>query len=78
MDVNHRSNKTFKGYMGATPEADYAFQAEYQPLMMETLAFDLAFLEYAYNETVFRYAIHFYQLQKDPEVKECLDEYLSN
>ena len=46
--------------------------------MMETLAFDLAFLEYAYNETVFRYAIHFYQLQKDPEVKECLDEYLSN
>lgn len=50
---------------------------EYEPLLMETLAFDLTFLEYSINENVFRYAIHKYELQKDSEIKEYLEDYLS-
>ena len=51
---------------------------EYQPLLMETIAFDLAFLEYSLNESVFRYAIHKYELSKDQEIRECLEDYLSS
>lgn len=62
MDVNHRANKVFKFYLHSTPTNQYSFQPEYEPLMMETLAFDLAFLEYSINETVFRFAIHVFEL----------------
>ena len=45
------------------------FSPEYEPLIMEALAFDITFLEYSLNESVFRYATHKYELQKDPEIK---------
>jgi len=45
---------------------------------MEVLSFDLIQLEYGYSEVVFRYAIHKYELQKDPEIREQMDQYLSS
>jgi hypothetical protein len=38
------------------------YPPEYEPLLMETLAFDLTFHEYGINENVFRFAIHKYEL----------------
>ena len=51
---------------------------EYEPLLIETLAFDLASSDYGMQEDVFRFATHKYELQKDPDIRECLDDYLSN
>jgi hypothetical protein len=50
---------------------------EYEPLLLESLTFDLTYVEYNYNENVLRYATHKYGLQKDPDIREQLDEYLS-
>jgi hypothetical protein len=46
--------------------------------MIETLAFDLVFLDYGISETIFRYATHKFDLQNDPEIREYLDDYLSS
>lgn len=45
---------------------------------METLAFDYAYLEYGYNENAFRFAIHKFELQRDPDIKDQLEDYLSS
>jgi hypothetical protein len=60
---------------------DFVFEQyilEYEPLLLEALAFDLTFVEYNYNENVLRYATHKYGLSSDPEIREQLEEYLSS
>ena len=76
MDVNFRAAQVFKSQLKYS--LGDVFQPEYEPLLMETLAFDFAFLEYGYNENAFRFAIHKYELQRDPEIKDQLEEYLSS
>lgn len=76
LDVNHRASWLFKNHMRDC--LTEFMPPEYQPLLMETIAFDLAFLEYSLNESVFRYAIHKYELSKDQEIRECLEDYLSS
>jgi hypothetical protein len=46
-----------------------------EPLIIETMAYDLAFLDYGIQENIFRYAVQRYELQKDPEIKEYLDDF---
>ena len=41
---------------------------EYEPLLLESLSFDLTLVEYNYNESVVRYSNHKYGLHKDPEI----------
>jgi hypothetical protein len=76
IDVNYRAAQVFKYHLRDNL-GDYC-PPEYEPLLMETLAFDFASLEYNYGENVFRYAIHKYELSKDAEIKEQLEEYLSS
>ena len=76
LDVNHRAHRLFVKEMRLYVEE--TFSPEFEPLLMESLAFDLTFLEYSINESVFRFATHKYELQKDPEVREYMDEYLSS
>ena len=76
IDVNHRASYIFKKNLRQYVQDNYP--GEYEPLIMETLAFDLTFLEYTINESIFRFATHKYELQKDPEVKECLEDYMSS
>ena len=42
---------------------------------METLTYDIIYLDEGYNEKVFRQACSKYELMDDPEVKEYLDSY---
>ena len=44
------------------------FNSEYEPLLLESLSFDLTLVEYNYNESVVRYANNKYRLHKDPEI----------
>ena len=46
-----------------------------ESLLIETIAYDIIFMDYGYKESQFRYAIQKYQLQRDPEIKEYLDDY---
>ncbi len=73
MDVNHRAVVIFQRNI-----REFNEQLEYEPLLIETLAFDLAYIEYGYQENIFRYAIHKYELQNDPEIKDNLDFELSH
>ena len=76
LDINHRAHQIFLNYM-----KDFVFEQympEYEPLLLEALAFDLTFVEYNYNENVLRYATHKYGLSHDPEIREQLEEYLSS
>ncbi len=76
LDTNARAAHLLKTYM-----LTYVMEScnpEFEPLITETLTYDLTYLDYGYNEAVMRFATHKYELSKDPEVKEYLDEYLSN
>lgn len=53
-------------------------QPEYEPLIFETLAYDLVYLDHGIQENIFRYATHKYDLQNDSEVRSSLDYYLSS
>ena len=50
---------------------------EMEPLLIETLAYDFAFMDYGIQENILRYAVHNYELQKDPEIKEHFDDMYS-
>ena len=76
IEVNQRAHKMFLKEMRQYVADNY--QSEYEPLIMEVLAFDLTFIEYSYSEVIFRFATHKFELQKDPEIKEQMDIYLSS
>lgn len=66
LDINHRGSQLYKKFM-----KDHVLEhcnPEYEPLLLESLSFDLTLVEYNYNESVVRYANHKYGLHKDPEI----------
>ena len=76
IDINHRGHSIYKKYM-----REYMFEnhnPEYEPLLLEALTYDLTLVEYNYNESVLRHAMHKYGLQNDPDIKEQIEEYLSS
>eukprot|EP00349_Pseudokeronopsis_sp_Brazil_P009532 CAMPEP_0202970986 /NCGR_PEP_ID=MMETSP1396-20130829/22406_1 /ASSEMBLY_ACC=CAM_ASM_000872 /TAXON_ID= /ORGANISM="Pseudokeronopsis sp., Strain Brazil" /LENGTH=65 /DNA_ID=CAMNT_0049699909 /DNA_START=692 /DNA_END=889 /DNA_ORIENTATION=+ len=46
-----------------------------EPLFIETVSYDVIFLDYGFTENVIRYASQKYDLKRDPEIKEYLDSY---
>ena len=68
LDVNNRAKTIFKKMQGmiSCPEIE--------PLIIETIAYDLAFLEYGFQENIFRYAVYTYELQNDLDVQMFLDD----
>lgn len=61
LDVNEVANSLYSKHGQVIPEE----HLEKEPLIIETLAQDLACVEYDIHENIFRYAIHKYQLQND-------------
>lgn len=62
IDVNHRASKIFKQLLRGAFSDNENYSPDCEPLFMETLAYDLALVEYGVNETVFRFAIHKFNL----------------
>jgi len=63
IDVNHRASEIYKDHMRDFMLDHFQQDGENcEPLIMEVFAYDLAFIDYKYNENIFRYAIHKYQL----------------
>lgn len=51
--------------------------SEYQPLIFETLAYDFVLIDHGIQENIFKYATYKYDLANDKDIKQTLDEYLS-
>lgn len=70
MDANNRAKNLYRGLL-----AQFLADHNIEPLLIETIAYDLVFIDYGYSENLFRYAAHKYELKKDPEIKEFLDHF---
>lgn len=57
LHVNRQASLLYKKHIRQLNE-----QIEYEPLLIETLAFDLASIDYGVHENIFRFATHKYQL----------------
>lgn len=70
IDANNRAKNMYKNEFQRLNN-----DPQMEPLLIETLAYDLVFIEYGYSENIFRYAAHKYELKHDPEIKEYLNHY---
>ena len=70
IDANERAKQLYRSFFIELITDPYI-----EPLFIETVGYDLVFLDYGFSETVFRYAAQKYDLKRDPEVKEYLDNY---
>lgn len=72
LDVNNRAKSLYRNKLMHLVDSP-----DIEPLLIETIAYDLAFLDHGIQENIFRYAVFKYELHKDPEIKEFLEDYYS-
>ena len=72
IDVNLRAKNLFKSKLQALVSSP-----EMEPLLVETLAYDLGYLDYGIQENIFRFAVHNFELQKDADIKEHFEDFYS-